>query len=103
PVVNQNQYGAQSTTWKFAGLKLRTGLELLETKLKLALESELTHPVENLIRGSKSKTEFFPRLGEYIPAFQVRYDLNSSGERRIPGLGELPVLSSLFKSTSKSC
>lgn len=102
PVVNQNQYGSQSTTWKFAGLKLKTLLSLGESKVKLSLENELTHPVENLIRGSKSKTEFFPKLGEYVQAFSVKYDLNTNGKKRIPGLSLIPILSALFTSTSNN-
>ncbi|MEX0799150.1 MAG: hypothetical protein WD025_06880, partial [Bacteriovoracaceae bacterium] len=85
----------------FAGLKLKAKLELFETKLKLLLENELTHPVENLIRGNKSSTEFFPKLGKYMQAFQVKYKLNSVGQQKIPGLSDVPLLKHLFTSTSR--
>jgi len=98
PVVNQNQYGAQSTTWKFAGLKLLTKLSLKESSLAIGIESELTHPTQGLIRGSKSKAVFFPKLGEYALAFQVKYRIDSEGKKGVPGLSDVPLLGALFSS-----
>lgn len=102
PVVNQNQYGSQSTSWKFAGLKLQTKLSALNTKLSLELKSELTHPVENLIKGSKSSTKFHPKLGIYTQAFQVRYRLSSTAKSQVPALGDIPILGALFSSRSNN-
>lgn len=102
PVVNQNQYGAQSTSWKFAGLKLLTELAIKNDDLAISIQSELTHPTQGLIRGSKSRSHFFPKLGKYTQAFQVRYQLNSEGEKGVPGLSDVPILGALFSSYSSS-
>lgn len=102
PVPNQNQYGASYTTWKFAGLKMQASLSLEQTRLKLALESELTHPAQDLIRGSKSKNEFFVRTGKYAQAFKIKYEVHSSGKSALPALGDIPVLGALFSSADSN-
>ncbi|MCO4754488.1 MAG: hypothetical protein KC478_08390, partial [Bacteriovoracaceae bacterium] len=99
PITNKSEFGT-TTSWKFAGLQLKAKLDLDQSKLKLALESELTYPVDALIRGSKSKSEFFPKMDRFIQAFQVRYDIKSTNLQTIPGLGDVPILKNLFSSNS---
>lgn len=101
PVVSQNQFG-QQTTWRFAGLKMTTQLSRVGGKLHLKLENELTHPVENLIRGNKSRTQFFVKEGAYTAAFQVNYQMSSSGESSIPGLNKVALIKRLFGTHSQN-
>lgn len=100
PVNNQNQYGSQYTTWKFAGLKLKTLLSRKGSRFSLNANTELTYPSQEFIKGSKSNNQFFIGLGKYVQAFQVKYQVNSNGAKAVPGISRIPLLGKLFSSSS---
>lgn len=102
PVTRRGRYGESFTEWKFAGLKLKTLLKADGPKLKLKLESELTHPAKNQVKGSKSKNNFYPGLEKFVPAFQVKYETSGANESAVPGIGDIPVLGALFTSSSEN-
>ncbi|MBC74935.1 MAG: hypothetical protein CME64_02880 [Halobacteriovoraceae bacterium] len=99
PITTRHRSGQTSTTFKFAGLQIISSLMLNQKKLRIHLSTELTYPVGQLVRGSKSESDFFPKLGKYAKAFQISYNATSQTTQAVPGLSKIPIIKHLFSSS----
>ena len=101
----QGQAGANvasQTTWKFAGIRIKVSLKSLGKNYLLKYETQFTKPSgsSGQIVGSKESASAVISLNTPLELFQIGYQTNVSSTSQIPGIANIPLLGSLFKSKS---
>ncbi len=105
PFKNININNAQSTDWKFAGLKIKIELENYGDKIKINYETELTQPATDTtgvqtISGNKEKSSVIISLQSAKKIFQISLKTEGKTTDQMPFLNAIPILGELFKSKS---
>jgi len=105
PFKNINSNNAQSTDWKFAGLRIKIVLENFGEKIKINFETELTQPTSDSsgntsISGNKEKSSVVIPLKTATKIFQISLKTDGKSQDSLPFLNAVPLLGELFKSKS---
>ncbi len=102
PYKTPSSNGDYATTeWKFAGLQISVELKSVGEKLQLQYSTEISYPGTNdEIRGSKEESTITIPGSGMTRIFQIGFKTIGSVESSLPGLGKIPLLGKLFKSTS---
>jgi len=105
PFKNVNSNNAQSTDWKFAGLRIKIVLENFGEKIKINFETELTQPTSDSsgntsISGNKEKSSVVIPLKTATKIFQISLKTDGKSQDSLPFLNAVPLLGELFKSKS---
>ncbi len=89
-----------TTSWKFAGLKVKFHLAKIGKSVQISYQTEFTKPTENGISGSKQKSVFTTSIGVPQQIFEIGFQTSGVHSSSIPVLGKIPILGHLFKSKS---
>jgi len=89
------------TKWKFAGLRIKTKLKKSGSRYLLEYETLISRPKNsNSISGNREKSTIILDLNKPIQLFQIGFKTEGSNKEGIPFLGHIPILSSLFGTSS---
>lgn len=102
PYVLSSMAGNDTTQWKFAGIKVETLLNEKFQQYILKYSTEFTRPSsDSSISGSKESSVIYLKESKYIEIFELNYKTSSLEDEKMPLLGEIPLLKTLFSSNGK--
>jgi hypothetical protein len=101
--TKSNSLYGSTTSWKFAGLKIKLDLHESKGKWVLDYQTEFTRPEMqgSAISGNKEKGRTYIKLGQTSSLFQIGFKTQGKSTSRLPWLSKVPILGELFKSKSE--
>lgn len=103
PYQTTSKDGAQNTSFKFAGLKLKLKLETQGDGFLLDYSAEITKPGQRgAISGSKESATARVSLFEPVQLFEISFQSDSLNDQGIPGVSKTPFLGALFKNKEQA-
>lgn len=104
PYPIQNKEGPTSYQWKFVGLKIKFDLSPAQKGLNVHYQTSLSSPTgeSNSVQGSFQ--ESILRVLPFVPSklFEIDLVVDQENKKKIPLLGDIPLLGLLFSSNQKS-
>ncbi len=106
PFTTTTNNNGNNTQWRFAGLKIEILLEKINNRYKVKYATKLTRPMRQMngdtyINGSAQESSFLIEKGIPIQMFEIDLTTDDNAGRRLPILGQVPILGKLFSSSTK--
>ncbi len=106
PFTTTTNNNGNNTQWRFAGLKIEMLLEKINNRYKVKYSTKLTRPMgqtngDTYINGSAQESSFLIEKGIPIQMFEIDLTTDDNAGRRLPILGQIPILGKLFSSSAK--
>jgi len=93
--------GQEMTQWKFAGLQLKGKMILLNGKLALELNSQITSPSEQQITGPEGNTTLYLDSEKLQRLFSINIEVKDQVTNSIPLIKEIPILKEIFSTQNE--
>lgn len=105
PYTTTTVNNGNNTQWKFAGLKIAMKLTKINNRYKLKYQTRLTRPMNQVngdtyISGSVQESSFLINKNTPIQMFEVDLTTDDNTGRKLPILGDIPILGKLFSSST---